>query len=76
MLDYLGQYKHEIAASSRNDAASTQAVDRPPRIRHPVHYLRTTNPLNPENLAAYPRADLATNRSNPYSRRSATRSTR
>jgi hypothetical protein len=30
-----------------------------------VHYLRTANPLNPENLAAYPHRP-ATNRSNPY----------
>jgi len=30
-----------------------------------VHYLRTANPLNPENLATYPRR-IATNRSNPY----------
>ena len=28
-------------------------------------YLRTTNPLNPENLAAYPRR-IGTNRSNAY----------
>jgi phospholipid/cholesterol/gamma-HCH transport system substrate-binding protein len=31
----------------------------------PVHYLRTTNPVNPEILAAWPYR-LATNRSNPY----------
>jgi hypothetical protein len=31
----------------------------------PIHYLRTANPLNPENLAAYP-ARIASNRSNPY----------
>jgi hypothetical protein len=30
-----------------------------------VHYLRTTNPLNPENLAVYPRR-LGTNRPNAY----------
>ena len=30
-----------------------------------MHYLRTTNPLNPENLAAYPRR-LGSNRPNPY----------
>jgi hypothetical protein len=30
-----------------------------------LHYLRTANPLNPENLAIYPHR-LATNRSNPY----------
>ena len=30
-----------------------------------MHYLRTTNPVNPENLAVYPRR-LGTNRPNPY----------
>ena len=30
-----------------------------------VHYLRTLNPMNPENLAVYPRR-LGSNRPNPY----------
>ena len=30
-----------------------------------MHYLRTTNPLNPENLAVYPRR-IGTNRPNAY----------
>jgi phospholipid/cholesterol/gamma-HCH transport system substrate-binding protein len=65
ILDYLGLYKHEIASFFSLDAASTQAVDRPAGSTQPIHYLRTANPLNPENLAAYPRR-IATNRSNPY----------
>jgi phospholipid/cholesterol/gamma-HCH transport system substrate-binding protein len=65
MLDYLGLYKREIVGFFANDAASTQSVDRPPGSNVPIHYLRTANPLNPENLAAYP-ARLSTNRSNPY----------
>jgi ABC-type transporter Mla subunit MlaD len=65
MLDYLGLYKHEIVSFFALDAASAQAVDRPTGATAPVHYLRTSNPLNAENLAAYPRR-LATNRSNPY----------
>jgi phospholipid/cholesterol/gamma-HCH transport system substrate-binding protein len=65
ILDYLGLYKREIAAFFSLDAASTQAVDRPPGSNTVIHYLRTANPLNPENLAAYPHR-LATNRSNPY----------
>jgi virulence factor Mce-like protein len=66
MLDYLGLYKREIASFFSLDAAATQAVDRPPGADGPVHYLRTANPLNPENLAAYPER-ISTNRSNPYS---------
>ncbi|MEA2445551.1 MAG: phospholipid/cholesterol/gamma-HCH transport system substrate-binding protein [Thermoleophilales bacterium] len=65
ILDYLGLYKREITKFFANDAASTQAVDRPPGSNVPVHYLRTANPLNPENLAAYPNR-ISTNRSNPY----------
>ena len=65
ILDYLGLYKREITGFFGNDSASTQAVDRPPGSSSVVHYLRTANPLNPENLAAYPNR-LSTNRSNPY----------
>src|SRR3954469_11486150 len=65
ILDYLGLYKREIAAFFSLDAASTQAVDRPPGANGTIHYLRTANPLNPENLAAYPKR-IRTNRSNPY----------
>jgi phospholipid/cholesterol/gamma-HCH transport system substrate-binding protein len=65
ILDYLGLYKREIAAFFSLDAASTQAVDRPQGANGVVHYLRTANPLNPENLAAYPNR-IQTNRSNPY----------
>jgi virulence factor Mce-like protein len=65
ILDYLGIYKREIASFFSLDAASTQSVDRPPGSNTVIHYLRTANPLNPENLAAYP-TRIATNRSNPY----------
>jgi phospholipid/cholesterol/gamma-HCH transport system substrate-binding protein len=65
ILSYLGLYKREIAGFFANDAASTQVTDLPPGSSRPLHYLRTTNPLNPENLAAYPRR-LPSNRSNPY----------
>jgi phospholipid/cholesterol/gamma-HCH transport system substrate-binding protein len=65
ILDYLGEYKSEITAFFANDVAATQATERPIGGSDPVHYLRTTNPVNPENLAAWPYR-LATNRSNPY----------
>ena len=65
ILRWLGIYKREIAAFFANDSSATQGVDRPPGANgQPVHYLRTANPLNPENLAAYP-TRIATNRSNP-----------
>jgi len=65
ILDYLGHYKSEITAFLANDTAATQATERPIGGDAPVHYLRTTNPVNPENLAAWPYR-IATNRSNPY----------
>ena len=65
ILDYLGTYRREIAAFFANDVAATQATEVPLGGDVPVHYLRTTNPVNPEILAAWPYR-LATNRSNPY----------
>ena len=64
-LDYLGLYRREIAAFFANDAAALQATEPSAVSAEPLHYLRTTNPLNPEILAAYPRR-IPTNRSNPY----------
>ena len=60
ILDFLGLYKPELTAFFANTVAATQAKD-----TSGVHYLRTTNPLNPENLAVYPRR-IGTNRPNPY----------
>jgi phospholipid/cholesterol/gamma-HCH transport system substrate-binding protein len=59
----LGQYKNELNAFFANTVATTQATTQEGNAR--VHYLRTSNPANPENLAVYPRR-IATNRPNPY----------
>jgi phospholipid/cholesterol/gamma-HCH transport system substrate-binding protein len=61
ITDFLALYKSEITAFFANTVAATQARD----ISTRVHYLRTTNPLNLENLAVYPRR-LGNNRPNPY----------
>jgi virulence factor Mce-like protein len=63
MLEWLGLYKRELTAFFANAVASTQARPAP---GEPT-YLRTTNPLNPENLAVYPRR-IGTNRTNPYTK--------
>jgi virulence factor Mce-like protein len=63
VLDYLGLYKPELTAFFANTVAATQATT--VGSKGPIHYLRTTNPLNPENLAVYPKR-LPTNRTNPY----------
>jgi phospholipid/cholesterol/gamma-HCH transport system substrate-binding protein len=67
MLSWISMYKHEITAFFSNDVAATQAASTGADNKTQLHYLRTTNPLNPENLAIYPHR-LASNRSNPYTR--------
>jgi phospholipid/cholesterol/gamma-HCH transport system substrate-binding protein len=63
ILDFLGQYKPELTAFFANTVGATQAKDPGTSL----HYLRTMNPLNLENLAAYPRR-LGTNRTNAYAK--------
>ena len=65
MLDFIGLYKRELTSFFANTVASTQASVRDTRTNERVHYLRTTNPFNPENLAMYPRR-VGSNRPNPY----------
>ena len=65
ILSFLGLYKRELPPFFANSAAATQASTVSSQGR--VHYLRTTNPLNPENLAVYPKR-IGTNRTNAYSK--------
>ncbi len=65
ILDGAGLYKNEITAFFANATAATQATTPVAGSSEPAHYLRTSNPLNPEMLAQYPKR-LATNRTNPY----------
>src|SRR3954454_8947938 len=60
-VEFIGQSKRELTSFFANTVAATQAKD----LASGVHYLRTSNPLNEENLAVYPRR-LPTNRPNPY----------
>ena len=62
VLFALGNYKRELTAFFANTVAATQAAVITSAGR--VHYLRTTNPFGPENLAAYPRR-IGTNRHEP-----------
>jgi virulence factor Mce-like protein len=62
MLSWIGEYRNELRAFFANGGSATQA-----RTPDGVHYLRTTNPQNPENLAVYPRR-VGSNRTNPYLR--------
>jgi ABC-type transporter Mla subunit MlaD len=65
MLKWIAMYKHEITSFFANDVAATQASSLGADQKTQLHYLRTTNPLNPENLATYQHR-LSSNRSNPY----------
>ena len=49
-----GTTSSELNAFFANSAAATKATSSG-RTPSAVHYLRTINPINPENLAAYPR---------------------
>jgi virulence factor Mce-like protein len=63
VLQGLGFYQKELVAFFANSASATQAVG--PAGGRSVHYLRLTNPANPEMLAVYPRR-IGSNRPNPY----------
>jgi virulence factor Mce-like protein len=65
VLDGAGLYKNELTAFFANAAAATQATAAVAGSAEPAHYLRTSNPLNPEMLAQYPKR-LTSNRTNPY----------
>jgi phospholipid/cholesterol/gamma-HCH transport system substrate-binding protein len=62
ILDFIALYRPELTAFFANTVAATQASD-----SSRVHYLRTTNPLHPDNLAAYPRR-IGSNRPNAYAK--------
>jgi phospholipid/cholesterol/gamma-HCH transport system substrate-binding protein len=63
VLAWVGLYKRELTTFFANTVAATQATT--VSNKGPLHYLRTQNPLNPENLAVYQKR-LPTNRPNPY----------
>jgi virulence factor Mce-like protein len=65
ITDGLAFYKRELTAFFANVVGATQATDTPGSSGVKVHYLRTSNPVNPETLSLYPRR-LGTNRPNPY----------
>jgi virulence factor Mce-like protein len=60
ILNFLSEYRTEIRAFFANVPSATQSMS-----PDGVHYLRTMNPLNPENLAVYPRR-IGSNRTNAY----------
>jgi virulence factor Mce-like protein len=65
ILRYLGLYHRELAGFLANAASATEATLPGDYPGPPLHYLRTSVPVNPEALAAYPYR-LSSARSNPY----------
>jgi phospholipid/cholesterol/gamma-HCH transport system substrate-binding protein len=60
------KYKHEITAFLGNIAAATNQFQGAPEKRNkPVRLLRTSSPLNPQSMAAFPQR-LTMERANPY----------
>jgi len=66
LLTGLRDYRHEITGFLGNVAAALNGYNFTPEAPGvQTHYLRSTAPLEPAALAAYPRR-LKTNRTNPY----------
>jgi phospholipid/cholesterol/gamma-HCH transport system substrate-binding protein len=66
LVQVVRMYRQDVTAFLGNVAAATQASRASPEANgEAVRYLRTSAPLGPESLAAYPNR-LRTNRSNPY----------
>ena len=64
VLNYIESYRREIAAFFGNSTAATNAQT--PEATGPLaHYVRATQPINPETLTAY-RSRLESSRTNPY----------
>ena len=65
VIDYVNTYRHEIAGFFANSTAATEATGANLIQTKTLHYLRISNPINPELLASYQNR-LESNRANPY----------
>jgi phospholipid/cholesterol/gamma-HCH transport system substrate-binding protein len=65
IVDYLGLYKSEVAATFAGVAAATQGTERTGPGRPPVHYLRALVPFTAEGFLVNDRR-AGSNRHNPY----------
>ena len=64
VINYLNVYRRELAGFFANSTASTQGIAGS-AYSGELHYLRLSNPINPEVLTPYQQRP-STNRSNPY----------
>ncbi|MBV9335617.1 MAG: MCE family protein [Solirubrobacterales bacterium] len=65
VIDYIGTYQREIAGFFANSTAAGQATAPASVGGKLLHYVRVSNPVNPETLTNYSHR-LSTNRGNPY----------
>jgi len=65
VIDYINTYRRELAAFFANSTATTEATGLNATSTRAVHYLRISNPINPETLTTYQHR-LSSNRGNPY----------
>ena len=67
VINYLNVYRRELAGFFANSTAASEGQSRPVTVGCPgnLHYLRISNPINPEALATYQKRP-SSNRSNPY----------
>ncbi len=65
VVDYINDYRREVAAFFANGTAATQATLPAAVIKQPLHYVRVSLPVNPESLTDYSHR-LDSNRGNPY----------
>ncbi len=65
IFNYINTYRREIAAFFANSTATTQASGLNITQTKILHYLRISNPVNPETVTSYQRR-LNSNRGNPY----------
>ncbi len=65
VIDYINDYRREIAAFFANGTATTEGTLFNNTQTKALHYLRISNPVNPETLTAYSKR-LDSNRGNPY----------
>lgn len=65
VIDYVNTYRRELAGFFANSTATTQATSLNAAQTKAFHYLRISNPINPETLTTY-QTRLSSNRGNPY----------
>jgi phospholipid/cholesterol/gamma-HCH transport system substrate-binding protein len=65
VIDYINDYRREVAAFFANSTANTQGVLLNNASTLGLHYLRISNPVNPETLTSY-QSILESARRNPY----------